>query len=382
MRGPPAPPRYLSSVSADPRPAAKLTLQALSELTGGEIRPQPNAPVPLHGLNTLDAAAPGELSFIGEARYAEAWAGSGATAALIDRRILGDLPDDFNRDSTDRFLVVVDNADLAMAEVLERFAVADPGPTGLEGAAHGATETHPTAVVEDGAKVGRGCRIGPGCTVAAGAVLGDGCILYANVHVYPGARLGDGCVLWPGVVIRENCRLGNRCQLHANVAIGTDGFGYRPDTSTTPPTIRKVPHLSHVEIGDDVELGAGCTIDRGKFDPTTVGHGCKFDNQVVIGHNCRIGSGVMISGNAGVAGSTTLGDFVLIGGMASIGDHLTIGAGAKLAGGIQLMHDVPAGESWAGIPGQPVKQFMRQVVATQKLPDLLRKLKKLAPDLM
>ena len=344
-------PHYPPPVTAFP-----LTAQQLADLTGATLEAEGDAP-PVTGLETLEHARPGDLTFIGEGRYASGWADSDAQAALVSHGIDHDALHPIGH----RYLLRVPNADLAMAAVLEAVAPNDPPPN--EG-------TDPTATI------GAGSRIAPTATVGAHAVLGTGCVLHPGAHVYPHARLGDGCVLWPGAVVREHCTLGHRCTLHSHAVLGTDGFGYRPDATTTPPRIVKVPHLGHVTLGDDVELGAGCTIDRGKFSDTTVGHGCKFDNQVVIGHNCRIGNGVMISGNTGVAGSTTIGDYALIGGMASIGDHLHVGAGAKLAGCAQLMHDVPPGEAWAGIPAQPAKQFMRQVAATQKLPDLLKRLRK------
>ena len=346
---------YPPAVTAFP-----LTADQLLDLTGGTLDAAPGVtPAPVQGVDTLADARQGDLTFIGEGRYAVAWTRAEALAVLVSRDVEGVVP------IGPRYVVRVDNADLAMAAVLDAVAPGDPEPNAVDGQA-----VHPSA------RLGKGVRVAAGATIGAGAVLGEGCVLHPNAHVYANATLGAGCVLWPGAVVREGCTLGERCTLHSNAVVGTDGFGYRPDPSTTPPRIVKVPHLGHVTLGDDVELGAGCTIDRGKFRDTTVGDGCKFDNQVVIGHNCRIGRGVMISGNTGVAGSTRIDDYALVGGMASLGDHLHIGAGARLAGCAQLMHDVPAGEAWAGVPAQPAKQFMRQVAATQKLPDLLRKLRK------
>jgi UDP-3-O-[3-hydroxymyristoyl] glucosamine N-acyltransferase len=181
-------------------------------------------------------------------------------------------------------------------------------------------------------------------------------------------------------VIRERCRLGARCLLHANAVVGTDGFGYRPQRTAAGVTLVKMPHLGHVELGDDCELGACCTIDRGKLAPTTLGHGCKLDNHVQIGHNCRLGNLVVIAGCSALAGSVTVGDGTMIGGQVAIKEHLTIGRGVQLAGGAQLMHHIPDGEVWAGSPAQPIRQTLREIAAIQRLPDFMRAARKLVQD--
>ena len=135
-----------------------------------------------------------------------------------------------------------------------------------------------------------------------------------------------------------------------------------------------MPHAGIVEIGDGVEIGACTTIDRGKLGATVVGAGSKIDNLVQIGHNCVIGRSCVICGATGIAGSVTIGDGVVIGGGAGVADNLTIGDGAKLGARSALMHDVPPGENWVGIPAQSARQYMRIIAATQKLPDLLRQL--------
>ncbi len=340
------------------------TADQLAQQTRGDVRGNGSAEV--SALATLEHAGPGDLTFIGDPAYADRWAHCHATAALVSRAIADDAtlaPRD------GQALIVVDNADLAMAAVLEDFAVPDPRP---------GVGVHSTAVVHETATLGRDVAIGPHCVVGPNVTIGDRCALHAGCHVYDHAVLGDDCVLWPGVVVRERCTLGKRCVLHSHVVIGTDGFGYRPDTNADgQPTIRKVPHLGHVELGNDCELGACACVDKGKFTPTMLGHGCKLDNHVQIGHNCRLGNMVIISGCTAIAGSCTVGDGVMIGGQAAIADHLTIGAGAQLAGGIQLMNDVPPGERWAGSPGKPMSIVAREKVAIAKLPEVMRQVKKM-----
>jgi UDP-3-O-[3-hydroxymyristoyl] glucosamine N-acyltransferase len=161
-----------------------------------------------------------------------------------------------------------------------------------------------------------------------------------------------------------------RCSAIASCCIrawswGTEGFGYRP--SPDGRRILHIPHIGHVEIGDDVEIGANSAVDRGKFGPTRIGAQTKIDNLVQIGHNCRIGRGCMISGLAGIAGSVTLEDGVIIGGGAGLRDHITIGAGAKIAARAAVMDSIPAGETWSGYPAQPHHDTLRREIAIRKM---------------
>ncbi len=340
----------------------RLSVQALSERVNGRV--VGDAQRTVSGVNDLERAGSEDLTFVGEARYAERWRSSRAGVALVSEDIALDAGEG-------RSLVLVKNADLAMARVLELFAVADPTVS---------VGVHPSAVVDASAKLGEGVSIGPACVVGPGVVIGAGTVLHARVSVFDGARIGARCVFWPGVVIRERSVIGNDCLFHSNVVVGTDGFGYRPEQTPQGVKLVKVPHLGCVEIGSDVELGACTTIDRGKFGNTIIGDGCKLDNHVQIGHNCKLGRMVIIAGCSGIAGSTTVGDGTMIGGLAGLGDHRTVGKNVQIAGGAQLMHDIPDGEKWGGAPAKPIKQAVREELAIQRLPDLLKQVKKFLPQ--
>lgn len=333
------------------------TTQAIAERVGGDL--DGPADLTITGLEELALAQPGQLSFVGEPRYAGRWPQSRASAALVNRDIALEPGDG-------RALIRVDNADLAMALALEMFA---PDPVLPE------PGVHPTSTVDPTADLGANVRIGPGCYVGPRARVGANSVLHANVTLLHDVVVGEGCTLWPGVVVRERCSMGERCILHPNVNLGADGFGYRP--APDGKGLVKIPQIGTVELGSDVELGAGVCIDRGKFSATRLGDGCKLDNMVQIGHNTRLGRCVIISGSAAVAGSCTIGDGAMIGGLTAIKDHMTIGAGARIAGASVVMHDIPAGETWGGMPAQPLRETMQQHLAVKKLPDLLRQLKQL-----
>ncbi|MFW6060590.1 MAG: UDP-3-O-(3-hydroxymyristoyl)glucosamine N-acyltransferase [Phycisphaeraceae bacterium] len=336
------------------------TTQAIAQHIAGELVGR--ADLPVRGLETLDRADADHVTFIGDEKHARRWPESRAGAALVTR---GLTPTQHNGD--DRPLIYVDDADLATARALELFAPELPAPQ---------PGIHPTAVVHEDARLGENVRLGPHCYVGPRARIGDRCILHANVTALDDARLGDDCALWPGTVIRERCTLGNRCICQPNVTIGADGFGYRP--SPDGAGMVKIPQIGTVELGDDVELGAGTCIDRGKFSATVIGAGCKIDNLVQIAHNCRIGRSVVIAGNCGIAGSVIIEDGVMLGGMVAVKDHLTIGAGARLAGCAQVIHDVPPGETWAGSPAQRMRDAAAQAALLRKLPDLARQVRRLS----
>jgi UDP-3-O-[3-hydroxymyristoyl] glucosamine N-acyltransferase len=334
------------------------TLHEVAARVAGELIGDGSAAIT--GLESIDAAGPGQLTFIGSDAYAKRWPASGATAALVSRKIahaIALVPG--------RSLILVNNADLAMAAALELFA---PPPPVIEAG------IHPTAVLHPTARLGTGVRVGAHCTIGPGVVIGDRCSLYPNVTLLDHATLGDDCVLWPGVVVRDRCAIGHRCILHPNVSIGADGFGYRP--SADGKGLVKVPQIGTVEIGNDVEIGAGSCVDRAKFSATVIGDGCKIDNLCQIAHNCRLGRCVIIAGQVGIAGSATIGDGVMIGGHSAIGDHLTIGAGAVVVAFTAVMRDVEPGAKVAGAPAREARQFFRELSAMTKLPEVLRDMKR------
>jgi len=324
----------------------------------GELRGPGDLAV--HSLAEIELATEGQLTFIGSAQYANKWADSGASAALIDSDIQLEP-------GGGRALIAVDNADLAMATVLEAFAPPTPKPN---------TGVHPSADIAETASIGEDCRIGPNCVIKPGASIGDRCVLHAGVVVYDDAAVGADSELWANVVIRERCTLGKRCILHPGVVIGADGFGYRVDKSGPAPAIIKIPQIGGVIIGNDCEIGANSCIDRAKFDTTVLGDHCKLDNLVQIGHNCRLGNMVVISGCVGIGGSCTIGDGTLIGGKAMLKDHVHLGRGVKIAGGAAVINNVPDGESWGGYPASPLKEKIREELAIKKLPDMMKQVRK------
>ncbi len=226
-----------------------------------------------------------------------------------------------------------------------------------------ASDTAASAVVHPGATVAAGVHLGPGVVVGAGASVGVGCQLGANSVVGGGATLGAGCVLHPNVTLYPGVRLGERVVVHSGTVIGADGFGY----AAGPRGAEKIHHLGGVVVGNDVEIGANSCVDRGTLSDTVIGARSKIDNHCQIGHNVNIGTDTLIAGMTGVAGSVTIGNGVILGGYVGVSDHVTINDGARVAGRSGVTKDVPAGETWAGFPAKPHRQFARQLYLLGRL---------------
>jgi len=182
--------------------------------------------------------------------------------------------------------------------------------------------------------------------------------------------LGDETNLFPNVTIYPRTQIGQRVRIHAGAAIGADGFGYVLDSGVH----RKVPQIGNVIIGDDVEIGANTTVDRGALGATVIGKGTKIDNLVQIGHNVQLGEYSIVIAQVGIAGSCKLGKYVILAGQAGIAGHLQIGDQAVIGGQAGVMTNIPAGEKWLGSPAQPDREYKRQVIAQRHLPDLLKKI--------
>ncbi len=229
------------------------------------------------------------------------------------------------------------------------------------------------AAVDAGAVLGPQCSVGPFVTIGAGTVVGARCRLHARVSIGQNCRLGDDVEIYPGAVLYDGCVLGNRVIVHANAVLGADGFGYRVQNGRHV----KQPQLGRVELGDDVEVGAATTIDRGTFGATRVGEGTKIDNLVQIGHNCHIGRHNLIVSQVGIAGSCTTGDYVVFAGQVGVADHLHIGDRAQLGARSGIHRDVGTGERILGTPGRPEKDAKRILLSLEKLPELCRDVRQL-----
>ena len=300
----------------------------------------------------IQSAKESDLAFVGSARFMNKIAGSQARVILIPQACSAEIAE-----YSDRTFVLVSEPEVAFLQIAEMLlpqrtrqrtgismqsVVATTAQIGCN------TNIQPFASVGDGAVIGEDCEIGHG------VVIGEGCVIGDNV------RLDAYVVLYPDVVI------GNNVIIHAGTVIGSDGFGYR--------TVRgrhiRLPHFGRVRICDDVEIGAGVTIDRAKMGETVIGEGTKIDNQVVVAHNCQIGKHNLLVSQTGIAGSCTTGEYVVCAGQSGIADHVHLGDGAIIGAKAGVHRDMPGGQSYLGSPARNASEHAREVMTMKKLPEM------------
>ena len=327
-----------------------VTLAQLATATGAVLGEGVDGTITIQSVAPLEAARPGDLSFLENAAYAEAAAGTGATACFIAPKFVEKLaPTTCALISNEPYRAYAKAAALLFPSALKPNSM-----FGTSGIAPGAF-VHPDAQLEDGVIVDPGVVIGPHAQIGARTVLGAGAV------IGPGVCIGRGSSIGPGATL-QHALLGNRVIVHPGARIGQDGFGFAMGASHL-----KVPQLGRVLIQDDVEIGANTTIDRGTTRDTVIGEGTKIDNLVQIGHNVMIGRHCVIVSHVGISGSSTLSDYVVLGGQCGVAGHITIGMGAQVGAQSGVMTNLAAGGRYLGSPAKPARQTMREVAALARL---------------
>lgn len=278
---------------------AKLTLGQLAEITGAELHG--DAGVSVDGVETLDRATASQLAFLNAKEYRPLLPETGAGVVILAADDLADCP---------VAALVTDNPYLAYALAAQALTQPSAAPTGV----------HFSAVVDDSAVLGTGVYIGAQCTIGAGVELGEGVFVGPNCVVESGCRIGRDTRLVSNVTVREDCVLGQRCIVQPSAVIGADGFGFANDNGRWV----KVPQLGRVVIGDDVEIGACTTVDRGAVHDTVIDDGVKLDNQIQIAHNVKVGKHTAMAAGVGVSGSTQIGAYCTLAGAVGVAGHLTL----------------------------------------------------------
>jgi UDP-3-O-[3-hydroxymyristoyl] glucosamine N-acyltransferase len=317
----------------------------LAGLTGARLRDPADGERLFTDVAPLETAGADDLTFLDNRKYLEAFARSRAGAAIVEKRAVERAP-------AGMALLIAAEPYKAFARAAQAFYPEEP--VALRHAA--------SVAIDPSAEIGADCDIGPFVVIAAGVRIGPRCRIGANTVIDAGVELGADCRIGANVTL-SHCLIGERVVLHPGVRIGQPGFGFAPD----PQGPVKIPQLGRVVIGDDVDIGANTTIDRGSGHDTIVGAGTMIDNLVQIGHNVVLGRGCILAGQVGIAGSTKLGDFVMAGGQAGLAGHLTIGRGARIGAKAGLMRDVAPGETVGGNPAVPIALFMRQTAILQRL---------------
>lgn len=297
-------------------PAAAGVVLSLADIAahlGGDVFG--DAQTQISQVATLASAGAGDIGFLANLKYRQQLQTTRASAVIVSPDFV---------DAVDLPRIVSKNPYAYYARVAGLLNPRSKTPSGVHPSANCAS-TLPDTV-----------SIGPNVTIGSNVVLGESVVVHAGCVVADGVKIGAGTVLYPNVTIYAYCEIGCDSIIHAGVVIGADGFGFAPDAGQWV----KIPQIGRVVIGNDVEIGANTTVDRGALDDTLIGDGCKIDNQIQIGHNCVLGRHCVVAACAAIAGSVTLEDHVTIGGAAMIAGHVTIASGAVISGGSLVMKNI------------------------------------------
>jgi UDP-3-O-[3-hydroxymyristoyl] glucosamine N-acyltransferase len=328
-----------------------LNVAEIAERTGATIRAGAHGSRLIYDIAPLDRAGPSDLTFLENSRYLEHLVATCAGACLLAERFADRAP------AHVAVLLVREpyRAFVTAARALFADAMRPSSLFDAKGVASGA-HVHPSARLENGVTIDPGAVIGPG------AEIGSGTVIAATAVVGPQVRIGRDCTIGGATTI-THALVGDRVIIHPGCRIGQDGFGYLMGAQSHT----KVPQVARVIIQDEVEIGAGATIDRGGIRDTVIGAGSKIDNLVQVGHNVVIGRHCLIVAQTGISGSVMLGDFVVLGARVGINNHVTIGEGAQIAAISIVNDDVPPGARWGGTPAKPVKQWFREMLTLERL---------------
>ena len=337
--------------------AGMYTLNEIVARFGGEV--QGEASMRVAQVATLESARADQISFFANPRYRRALEHTRAGAVIVSRATAGftQLP-----------RIVCEDPYAYFARLSAFFNPPEPHAPGV----HANASVHPSAQVHPSA------ALGPFAAVAAGAVIGARTVLEAGCSVGENARVGEDCRLYANVSVYHDCVIGDRVILHSGAVVGSDGFGIAWESGRW----QKIPQIGRVVIGDDVEVGANTTIDRGALDDTVIEEGVKLDNQIQIGHNCRVGAHTAIAGCVGIAGSTRIGRYCRIGGSAMIGGHLEIADHVEIGGATAVAKSLGNAGTYTGLyPVSAHADWLRNAAHIRHLDALVERVRALEKKL-
>ncbi|MFO7691648.1 MAG: UDP-3-O-(3-hydroxymyristoyl)glucosamine N-acyltransferase [Vicinamibacterales bacterium] len=326
-----------------------MTLRELARRLG--CRLDGDGSIEIGRVATLEAAGPGDLSFLANPKYAPQLATTRASAVLV------------SDDAAPAPCAVLRTRDpyLAFASAAALLAPDDRPAPGVS----------PAACVAPGATIGPGCHVGALASVGDGAVIGARTIVHPHAVIYAGVTIGDDCVIHAHVSIRERCSIGNRVVIQNGAVIGSDGFGFAPRPDGT---YQKIPQVAPVVIEDDVEIGANSAIDRPAVGETRIQAGTKIDNLVQVAHGVRVGRNVMLVAQVGIAGSTTIGDSSMLAGQVGVAGHLHVGKGTRATAQTGIPNSLPDGSFVSGYPAIDNRDWLKSSAVFRRLPEIKKAL--------
>ena len=337
----------------------EFTASTIAGFLKGDIIGNPE--IKVNTIAKIEEGQPGALSFLANPKYEHYLYGTKSSIVLVNKSFVPSA-------KVNATMIKVENAYEAFASLLRLVDQSRPRKKGI----------HPTAIIETSAKVGSDVYIGPYTYIGENCMIGDGCSVYPQVYIGDNTKLGNNCTINPGVKIYHDCVIGEGCIIHAGSVIGSDGFGFAPQSDNE---YKKIPQLGNVVLEDHVEIGANVTIDRATMGSTFIRRGVKLDNLIQIGHNVEIGENTVMAAQTGISGSTKVGKNCMFGGQVGLAGHIKIANGTKIGAQGGILGDVKEENSVIiGSPAIELKQFLRSSVIFKKLPEMKVKLDSLEKE--
>lgn len=333
----------------------KYSVDQIAKLLGGTV--EGDHSVVLSDFGNINTATEGALTFLSNMKYEPYIYTTQASAVLVATDFTPTRP-------IQTTLIRVANPYESLAQLLQLYAAQQTVTY---------TGVHPTAIVDESVQIPTECTIGAYSVIEAGVTLGEQVVIQSHCVIGQNCRIGAGCTLHPRVTLYSDTIIGERCRIHSGSVIGADGFGFAP----TDHGYDKIPQLGHVEIGDDVEIGANSCIDRATMGVTRVASGVKVDNLVQIAHNCTVGEHTVLAAQVGLAGSSHIEEWCQLGGQVGIAGHLSVGHHSRLGGQTGVLGNIDPHSVVMGAPAMPVGKALRAFAVLPQLPDMIRRVEKL-----
>lgn len=327
----------------------EFTAATIAGFLKGEIEGNPD--IKINTVAKIEEGSEGALSFLSNPKYEHYIYSTGSSIVLVNKNFVPS-------EKIKATLIRVENAYEAFASLLRLVDQSRPRKKGI----------HTTAIIEATAKIGSDVYIGPYAYIGENCIIGDGCSVYPHVFIGDNTKLGKNCTINPGVKIYHDCLVGEDCIIHAGTVIGSDGFGFAPQSESE---FMKIPQLGNVILEDHVEIGANVAIDRATMGSTIIRKGVKLDNLIQIGHNVEVGENTVMAGQTGIAGSTKIGKNCMFGGQVGVAGHIKIANGTKIGAQAGILGEIKEENTIIlGSPAIDYKQFLKSSVIFKKLPEM------------
>ncbi|HEY5469551.1 MAG TPA: UDP-3-O-(3-hydroxymyristoyl)glucosamine N-acyltransferase [Bacteroidales bacterium] len=338
----------------------EFTAATIAGFLKGEIEGNPE--IKVNTVAKIEEGSAGALSFLANPKYEHYLYTTKSSVVLVNK-------DFIPSGKITATLIRVPNAYEAFASLLTLVEQSRPKKTGI----------HPTAVIEASAKIGKDVFIGAFAYISENCSVGDGSKIFAQAYIGDYTKIGQNCIINPGVKIYHECIIGNNCIIHAGTVIGSDGFGFAPQSGNE---YLKIPQVGNVILEDNVEIGANVTIDRATMGSTIIRRGVKLDNLIQIGHNVEVGENTVMAAQTGISGSTKIGKNCMFGGQVGLSGHIKIADGTKIGAQAGILSEIKVENSAIiGTPAIEIKNFMKSSILFRKLPELAKKIDILEKEL-